>query len=322
MVRTRVLVLGLGPIGRAVAREVLASSDLTLAGAVDPAPALAGLPLADVLEVDVPRNLRVAPSLDAVRGPADVALHLSASRFPDAAPQIEAAIDRGLHVVSTCEEMIAARWRWPEPAAKLDEAARAKGVAVVATGVNPGFAMDLLPAALANVCVSVRSVRAERRVDTSRRRRALQDKTGVGITRAEFRRRAREGTVGHVGLRDSLIFLVSHLPGDAEVGAERLRPIVAGREVRARGRRIPKGRVLGVHQTVTARNARTGRVFASLHLKMQYGLDQPYDEIRVDGDPPLRLRFEGGISGDRATVGAALSAARWVASAPPGLVDA
>ena len=127
--------------------------------------------------------------------------------------------------------------------------------------------------------------------------------------------------MGHVGLRDSLIFLVSHLPGDAKVGAERLRPILATREVRARGRRIPKGHVLGVHQTVTAKHARTGRLFATLDLQMQYGLELPYDEIHVDGDPPLKLRFDGGISGDRATVGAALSAVRWVSSAPPGLAD-
>lgn len=321
MPRTRVILLGLGPIGRAVACEVLAAPGLALVGAVDPAPALTGRPLADVLEVDGARGLRVSPTLGSVRAKADVALHLAASRFPVAAPQIEEAIARGLHVVSTCEELIAARWRWPKRAAALDRAAREKGVAIVATGVNPGFAMDLLPAALANVCVAVRSVRAERRVDTSRRRRALQDKTGVGLTREEFRRRAREGTVGHVGLRDSLIFLVGHLPGDAEVGPERLRPILATREVRARGRRIPKGHVLGVHQTVSAKNPRTGRLFAALDLRMQYGLDEPYDEIRVDGDPPLHLRFDGGIPGDRATVGAALSAVRWITSAPPGLVD-
>ena len=150
MPRTRVILLGLGPIGRAVAREVIAAPDLTLVGVVDPAPALAGRPLAEILETKTARGLRVSPSLASVRAKADVALHLAASRFPAAAPQITEAIGRGLHVVSTCEEMIAARWRWPKPAAALDRAARAKGVAVVATGVNPGFAMDLLPAALAN----------------------------------------------------------------------------------------------------------------------------------------------------------------------------
>jgi 4-hydroxy-tetrahydrodipicolinate reductase len=321
MARTRVILLGLGPIGQAVAREVLASREFSLVGVVDPAPALAGQRLAAVLGAKGAGTLRVSPSLDAVRARADVALHLAASRFPQAAPQIDEAIRRGLHVVSTCEELISARWRWPRRAEALDRAARAKQVSVVATGVNPGFAMDLLPAALANVCVSVKSVRADRRVDTSRRRRALQDKTGVGITREEFRKRAREGTVGHVGLRDSLIFLVGHLPGQAEVGVERLRPILATREVRARGRRIPKGHVLGVHQTVVAK-AKNGRVFAALDLQMQYGLEHPYDEVRIDGDPSLHLRFDGGISGDRATVGATLSAARWIVSAPPGLIDA
>lgn len=319
MSRIRVVILGLGPIGRAVAREVLLSPDLKLVAAVDPAAVLAGRRVAELAGVKGRSSPRVVASLDQVAVSADVAVHLAASRFAVGAAHIEAALDHGVHVVTTCEEMIAAAGRWPRRAAALDRRARARGKAVVATGVNPGFMMDLLPSALANVCVKVDSVRVVRRQDTSRRRRALQDKTGVGLTPAEFRRRARQGSIGHVGLKDSLIFLVRHLPGDVDVGDERMRPVVAARAVRRNGRRIPAGHVLGTHHTIVAKHRKSGRVFASLDLRMEFGFAEPFDEIRIAGDPPLSVRFEGGVHGDRATIGAVLSGIRWVVHAPPGL---
>jgi 4-hydroxy-tetrahydrodipicolinate reductase len=215
--------------------------------------------------------------------------------------------------------MIAAPWRWPKEARALDRAAREAGVAVLGTGVNPGFVMDLLPAALANVCVGVRRVHVARHVDTSTRRGALQAKTGAGITTAEFRRRKKEGSIGHVGLRDSLIFLVNHLPLDGDVGEETLRPILAAKEIRKGRVRIAKGAVAGVHQTVKATAPGTRRVVVSFDLKMAFGLEDPHDLIRFDGDPPIRMRIEGGVPGDRATVGAVLSTLRFAEDAPPGL---
>jgi 4-hydroxy-tetrahydrodipicolinate reductase len=315
---TRVAVLGLGPIGRAVATEILAAPDLRLVGAIDPGPALRGRPLVDVLGANAPKG-RVAASADDLDwSRVDVAVHMAASRFLTACPQLESLVERGVHVVSTCEELIAAPFRWPKPARALDQRARAKGVSVTATGVNPGFVMDLLPAALATVCVEVRSVRVRRWVDTSTRREALQNKTGAGITRREFRERAGNGTVGHVGLRDSLEFLIGHLPLDATVEEETLRPIVAKADVRVGRRSFARGAVLGVHQTVRARDG-AGRVVATFDLKMAYGLENPHDEIRITGDPGLHVRIDGGVPGDRATVGAVLSSIRGAIGSPPGL---
>jgi len=316
----RVIALGLGPIGQAVCREIAAAPDLKLVGAVDPAPALAGQDLGKLLKDPRLAGLRVSASLDELkRTKADVAAHLSASRFPQAAAQIEDVVKRGLPVASTCEEMIAAPWRWPRPAAALDRAAKKAGVAVIATGINPGFVMDLLPAGLSNVCVSVKGVRVERWVDTSTRRRALQDKTGAGITPAEFRRRVKENAIGHVGLRDSAVFLMTHLPLAAEIGEEKIRPILATKELRRGKERIPRGAVAGVHQTVTACDPTGRRTVAVFDLKMAYGLENPHDSIRIDGDPPIRLHIEGGIHGDRATVGAVLANLRFAVEAPPGL---
>src|SRR5256885_16086863 len=47
-------------------------------------------------------------------------------------------------IVSTCEELSYPFRTHPELAAKLDAAAKEWGVALVGTGVNPGFVMDKL----------------------------------------------------------------------------------------------------------------------------------------------------------------------------------
>ncbi len=84
----RVLVFGLGPIGRAVSHEIARAPDLRLVGAVDPAPELAGRDLGDLLKVDTFSGIRIAPDADS-RAPrkVDVAVHLAHSRFPDALPR-------------------------------------------------------------------------------------------------------------------------------------------------------------------------------------------------------------------------------------------
>ena len=315
----RTLIVGLGPIGQSVAREISSAPDLRIVGAVDPAPSLAGKDLGELLGDPSLAGRKVWKSLEAVgRRKVDVAVHMAASRFPVARGQIGDLVRRGWSVVSTCEETIAADVRWPRQAKELDRLARRVGVAVISTGVNPGFVMDLVPAAITNVCVSVRSIRVTRHVDTSRRRGALQEKTGAGITLAEFRERARENRIGHVGLRDSLLFLMSHVALEGEVGEEKIRPIVAKKAIVRGARRIPAGRSAGVHHTVQARHPKTGKIVASYELKMAFGLSDPHDEIRVAGDPPLHLRFEGGVSGDRATVGSVLSSVRYALDAPPG----
>ena len=51
---------------------------------------------------------------------------------------------RGSCVVSTCEELAYPFRKYPELAAKLDAEAKDGGVALIGTGINPGFVMDKL----------------------------------------------------------------------------------------------------------------------------------------------------------------------------------
>src|SRR5437879_9169865 len=84
-------------------------------------------------------------------------------------------------VVSTCEELSYPFRTYPELAAKLDAAAKESGVALVGTGVNPGFVMDKLMVTLAAVAQRIDHAKAVRIVDASKRRLPLQNKIGAGM---------------------------------------------------------------------------------------------------------------------------------------------
>jgi hypothetical protein len=300
--------MGLGDIGQAIARAVLARPELRLVGAVDRLPALAGRKLADVLSAPAPDlsvAADVAAALRAAKG--GVLLHAAGSRLEEVLPTLEAAARAGVSVVSTCEELA---WPWlrDEAAAEaLDRLCEQHNVAVLGTGVNPGFVLDRLAAVLGQVAGTVRHLRGTRVVDAARRRPALQRKIGAGLTEDAFHEAAERGEVGHAGLAESAALAATGLGLPVDEVDEELVPLVA-QEDGPEGAAVPvrRGQVAGVHQT--ARVFADEREVVRLELSIAIGAEDPHDELTLDADPPVRLVIPGGIAGDAATVAAVVNA--------------
>ncbi|HET6437643.1 MAG TPA: dihydrodipicolinate reductase [Anaeromyxobacter sp.] len=304
-----VVVMGLGDVGRAIARAALARPDIRFLGAVDPRPDLAGRPLAEVLGAPAPGLLVASGPLDLYReGRGGVVLHATGSRFLDILPQLEQAVRAGMSVVSTCEELA---WPWlrsEEAADGLDRLAEERNVAVLGTGVNPGFTLDRLPVFLGQVTSAARHVRGLRVVDASLRRPALRRKIGAGLSEEAFQEAADRGEVGHVGLAESAALVASALGLGLEEVEEELVPLVAQEDSPRAGSaaEVRRGQVAGVQQT--ARVFAEDREVVRLELTIAIGAENPRDEIELDADPPLKLLVPGGIPGEPATVAAVLSA--------------
>lgn len=308
-----VVLMGLGEIGQAIARAALLRPEIRLVGAVDPAKERAGRTLSDVLGVAAP-ELKVARRLEDVAAAAKggVVLHATHSRLDAVLPDLERAVRAGLHVASTCEELA---WPWlehEEAAAALDRLCHERNVAVLGTGVNPGFVLDRLPALLAQVMGEVRHVRGVRVVDVSRRRAALQRKVGAGLAEDAFHAAAEEGELGHVGLAESAAMVAEACIGLEEYEVdEEILPLVA--EEDADGPvPVRKGQVAGLHQE--ARVFADGREAVRLELTIAVGAADPRDELWLDAEPPLHLVVPGGVAGDAATAHA-------VVNAVPALVE-
>lgn len=303
-----VIVQGLGPIGRRILEGAAKDPRLQLVGAVDIHPSLAGRPLTEVSPISPP-DLEVRRALSDVHAPEGaVVLQAIGSWLPDVAPQLESALHEGYDVVSTCEEMV---WPWerhPSLAKHLHGVALAGRRRLVGTGVNPGFLMDQLPVFLTAATHEVRSVAVERVIDPRARRLQFQQKMGLETSLEEFHRRQATGRFGHVGLRESGQLLAAGLGWEITDWDERIEPVQPD----------PRGPVLGLIHTLRGEDRETRSI--DLRLVAHTGITQSYDLIRVDGTPPLRLRFEGGVFGDDATAAAVLRTARVLPSARLGFI--
>ena len=299
-----VVVAGLGEIGRAIVRAVLSSADLTLVGVVDPAfatqkvDAIVGIPTGLDVDTDLSRCLRGAGG--------GVLLLATSSRFLEVLPTIEQAVRAGLSVVSTCEELAYPWLAHEEEADALDALCERNDVAVIAAGVNPGLALDRLPALLSQGTGAVRRLEARRVVDLSSRREALWRKAGVGLTPEEFRRAVEADAIGHVGLAESATLAALGCGLDLDELEEEAEPVLASRDL-AGPVPVRKGGIAGIRQV--ARGWQEGREVVRLEVVLAAGAEDPRDEVRIESDPPLRLLIPGGFPGEASTAWSVVHAA-------------
>lgn len=315
-----VVLMGLGEIGKAVARAALAEPDLRIVAALDLHPDRVGRPLADLVGIPAPDVIVTNVADDAFRAAqGGLLLHATGSRLAKVVPELESALRAGLSVVSTCEELAFPWVSDPEVADRLDRLAQKKGVAIIGLGVNPGFVLDRLLATLGQVSGRVERVEGLRVVDASRRREALQRKIGAGMSESDFQRAVEEGHVGHVGLLESAALAAMGVGHGVDHVEEDISPVFADAPQRALWGMIQPGETCGVRQI--ARAFDEGREVARLELVIALGAQDPRDELRVFGDPPIHMRIPGGIPGDSATAWTVAHAAATIGQrAEPGLM--
>jgi 2,4-diaminopentanoate dehydrogenase len=304
---------GIGPIGAEIARLLLKKSWIKLVAAVDIDPQKIGKDLGEVIGLN--REVGVKVTAD-IQGKPDVVCHSTGSRLRDVSGQLKGLLERGCHVVSTCEEL-----SFPLDATireELQKTARAFNVTLLGTGVNPGFVMDKLPLTITSVCQDVADVQIIRVQNASTRREPLQRKVGAGMTEAEFRAAVDSGKIKHMGLRESLMMVGNGLGVDFDsVSDEVIEPIIADREIVTQYLKVAPGQVAGVHQTIFGR----GRINVSLELRMYVGAEAvAADRVLVKGIPDVEMEIKHGVHGDRATAAMVVNAIPRIVSARPGVL--
>jgi hypothetical protein len=314
----KVIQYGLGPIGNRLTEYLVARPGVQIVGAIDNDPAkigqdvgtIAGLP-----PVGVGISDKVAEVLPVCGG--EVVLLTTSSSLEKLEPQLLEILRYGIPVVSTCEELAYPWETRPAISRRIDQAAKEAGVAVLGTGVNPGFLMDFLPLALTGVCRQVSKITVERIQDARFRRIPFQKKIGAGLTREEFARKADEGTLRHVGLTESVQMIAAALGWKLDRTEDVLEPIVAECRVETPAMTIESGECLGVSQT--GRGMRNGEEVITLVFKAAIGLENPRDRVIIDGEPGIDATIAGGVNGDIATCAMVANAIPVVIKARPGL---
>jgi hypothetical protein len=304
---------GIGPIGAEIARLLLAKPWIKVVAAVDIDPNKIGRDLGEVIGLGREVGVKVTAEL---QGKPEVVCHSTGSRLREVSAQLKSLLERGCHVVSTCEEL-----SFPldaEIREELQHAARSANVTLLGTGVNPGFVMDKLPLTVTAVCQEVTSVEIIRIQNASTRREPLQRKVGAGMTTDEFRAAVDSGKIKHMGLRESLMLVGNGLGVEFEhVSDEKIEPIVADREIVTQYLKVAHGQVAGVHQTISG----TGRINVSLELRMYVGAEAAAaDRVIIRGVPDVELTIKDGVHGDRATAAMVVNSIPRVITARPGVL--
>ena len=314
-----VVQVGLGALGRLLTGYLIARPYLHIVGAVDTDPGLVGRDLGEVAGIGKKLGVQVCDDLPAglANGSAAVAVQTTVSDLSAAKPQIEALVSRGANVVSSCEELSYPWQTAPAASADLDRRARAAGVSVLGTGVNPGFLMDLLPIVLTAICSEVRTVTVLRYQDARSRRLPFQKKIGAGLTLEEFAAKKARGTLRHVGLTESMHMIASRLGWPLDRTEDIIEPVVAQRSIASDHLTVEAGHASGVYQRGLGYVGEEERI--RLEFRASLGEEDVQDTVIVDGVPPLTFTNRAGVNGDVATCSLLVNAVPAILSAPPGL---
>lgn len=304
MSKLKIIQVGLGPIGLEITRILQSRENADIVGAIDIDPEKQGIKLGKLAGVDC--DVEVSNTIDDVPD-ADVAVVATTSSIEAIAPQLAELNQRGLPVVSTCEEM---SYPWEDhskSAEMIDACAKENKVAVLGTGVNPGFLMDFLPIVSSGLSEQVDSILVERIQDASIRRLPFQEKIGAGLTRDAYQAKLETGSLRHVGLTESVYLIVKKIGWEIDRVNETIEPVVAAND----------DRVMGTRQVATAiqgDNTLVRLVFqAALHEP------EPVDRIVVTGKPGFTLAFDQSVNGDTATAAIIVNAIPTVLALAPGL---
>jgi hypothetical protein len=315
----RVLHFGLGPIGLGIVRQVAARKGFKIVGAVDIDPAKVGRDLGEIAGLS--KALKVKVSDDARKTikatKPDVAVMCTNSALRRVLPQFETVLKLKVPIVSTTEELAYPTRRNLRYAREIHQLAKKAKVAVLGTGVNPGFVMDALPIMLTGVCERVEAIRVDRIQDARIRRLPFQQKIGAGLTREQFQAKVEDQSVRHVGLAESITMIAEALGWSLDKVTDEIQPKMAAAAVASEFLSVAAGQVCGIVQDGIG--YRAGEPVITLHMEAYLGAPESFDAVEITGSPALKMKLAGGVHGDIATASITVNSLPKVLTVEPGL---
>jgi 2,4-diaminopentanoate dehydrogenase len=219
--------------------------------------------------------------------------------------------------VSTTEELAYPGYTHIRQARLIHALAKKAKVAVLGTGVNPGFAMDALPISLTVVCERVDRIQVSRVQDARMRRLPFQQKIGAGLTTEQFQKKVDEGVVRHVGMTESIAMIADALGWTLDRITDDVQPKLATVTISSEFLAVDPGYVCGIIQDGIG--YRKGQPVIRMHFEAYLGAPESYDAVEIEGAPRLSMKLQGGIPGDIATASIVVNSIPKVLAAAPGL---
>src|SRR6202040_1651710 len=165
-----VVQLGTGNVGVHALKALITNPEFELTGVWVSSDAKAGKDAAELAGLADATGVLASTDLDAVlaTGPrCAVYTAMADNRLPEALEDYRRVLSAGVNVVGSGPVFLQYPWEVipEELVAPLEDAAREGNSSLYVNGIDPGFANDLLPLALAGTCQSVQQIRCMEIVD-------------------------------------------------------------------------------------------------------------------------------------------------------------
>ncbi|NLK43085.1 MAG: NADP-binding protein [Tissierellia bacterium] len=323
--KVKVIVWGLGAMGKGVVEMLLSKKGVDIVGAVVRGDKI-GKSMYELTGIE--RGGRpdlIAGSYEDVikEGAADVVVIATDSYTKTSFDKIKYCLERKINVVSTAEEMAYPQAQSPELAKEMDRIAKENGVTVLGTGINPGLIMDLLVITLTGACIDVETIKAERVNNLSPFGPTVMHGQGVGITVEEFNKRVAENNLdGHIGFPESIRMIADALGWKLsdEIELERA-PIISSVYRKAPYAEVQPGDVAGCNMKGY------GYVDGELKIEMLHPQQvEPQleggttgDYITIKGTPNINMQIKPEVPGGIGTIAMTVNMIPHVINSRPGL---
>ncbi|GAB5901849.1 NAD(P)H-dependent amine dehydrogenase family protein [Mycolicibacterium mageritense] len=166
----RVAAIGTGNVGRHALTQLITNPDYELTAVWVSSDSKAGKDAGELAGLDVSTGVLATTDLDAILADKpDCAVYtaMADNRLPDALEDYRRLLAAGVNVVGSSAVFLQYPWQVlpTELVDPIEEAAKAGQASLFVNGIDPGFANDLLPLALAGTCQSIQQIRCMEIVD-------------------------------------------------------------------------------------------------------------------------------------------------------------
>jgi 4-hydroxy-tetrahydrodipicolinate reductase len=323
MSEIKIILAGVGRVGKDVTRLLSARPGYRVVAAYSRNPKLAGRDLGTLAST---RALGVAVTLDrdaALQQPADALVVATTSFLKDVATDLRLGIDRGLNVITTAEEA-AFPWLIDESLAnELDRLAKARQVSLLGVGLNPGFIFDALLLTATGVAWDVECIRVRRVVDVSRFSATIQRRLGIGFSRAKFEAGVKSGAIsGHIGFPQSFSLTAKCLGRALDRIDKSLEPLLAEQVTVNEHVKVEIGQTAGFVQRSSGLVDGKPWISAEFiaHIAPTAVNLAPEDAISIEGYNSLNLTISPGCNPQRGSAAMIANCIPRVVEARPGFL--
>lgn len=310
MKETRVIIYGMGTIGREVVQCLDTKEGMRIVGAIDLQHV--GEDIGPLSGLDKELGVKITDDADKLfdEVEADVLFHLITTTVDDCAKQLKKPIAKKMQIITSAEEMVNPYYYNKEQSAAIDKMAKDAGVSVLGSGLWPTYMDVYIPLALTGGVREIKRLEYRRKADFKPYADSLVvPKFGLRQTKEEFEKNLEEGNVvGHTGFEGTFLTFCDMFGWKLEDVKTEFVPYYGD-----------DGKVYSVKHTATGIVDGEERLYNEIWASLEDDWE-PSDYYKIDGKPAFEVEIPGGIVGILPVANCLVNQMPMVMNAKPGLL--